>query len=84
MKMGEFVHDPLTEQSKRSREDPRLADTRVGPLLPAEVHMIVSRTLTLCRIHHSVGDAFSVIFPYPSPVMDMEQLKEFVIATGDL
>ena len=60
---------------KRASADPRLQDARLGPLLPAEVYMIVGRTLSLCRIHHAVGDAFSVVFPYPSPVMDMEQMR---------
>ena len=52
--------------------DPKLLEVKVGPLLPAEVYTIVSRTLSLCRIHHAVGDAFSAVFPYPSPMMEME------------
>ena len=83
VKMGEFVHDPLMDQGPRkSSDDPRLLDSKVGPLLPAEVHMIVGRTLSLCRIHHAVGDAFSVVFPYPWPVMDMEQMQELLALPG--
>ena len=44
--------------------------------------MIVGRTLSLCKIHHAVGDATSVVFPYPSPVMDMEQMVELLALPG--
>ena len=44
--------------------------------------MMVVRTLSLCRIHHAVGDAFSVVLPYPTPVMDLEPMVELMALPG--
>ena len=39
VKSGEFVQDVIDGYKGRAREDPRLTDCKVGPLLPAEVSM---------------------------------------------
>ena len=44
--------------------------------------MMTNMTLSLCRIQHSVGDANSVVFPYPSRALEMAAAQELMSLPG--